>query len=606
MRRLTLLFALVAASSLQAKCVQIFYDRAPKSAKPYAFGRVHALFLQNLLGHFPNIQQKVIPIEAYREGMLEDCAASLYLGTYFFDVEQTPGGTPSHRIPRAFFSDYLATKKNVAWLGYNIWQLGPAALEKLWKVKFEKLSTLDFGLPDAQDRPGYYKFYEYRGETFFKFGDWTTAEKKEFLAAFEIAQFSLTDPKATSVLSWAIHSGTFERTPYILRDRNHFYVGDSPFSFMTEEDRYLIFADLLFDIVDEKPRHPGKKPAFLRLEDVHPIVPTWQIDTMAEMLERQRVPFAISLIPVFADPREVLAATVAERFVPLTQSREFVASLESARKRGASFLLHGFTHQYGKQANPFNGLSGDDFEFWDRVNNRPIKEDSPQFVLRRLESALKLIGDANVAYGTSVNVQGWLTPHYQASILDNLMFGKLFAWTVGRDIYFPYTVRGKRDFPDALRLEGGALAHPGAREPYFRNLMVEYDGESLPNGQLFPYEIFGDVNGARKIPENVGNVQPYKNEQVHRTQSIEELIANLKRNRVLRDTWGSFFVHPFRLNERFDDGVGEFPGDTRELERLVQAARGYGYEFIDLQTWGPRNAKAIRPEPIEIHLGENS
>jgi hypothetical protein len=67
----------------------------------------------------------------------------------------------------------------------------------------------------------------------------------------------------------------------------------------------------------------------------------------------------------------------------------------------------------------------------------------------------------------------------------------------------------------------------------------------------------------------------------------------------LRDVWGSFFVHPAQLNTREDHGTGRFPGDTKEIERLIQAAREFGYEFVDLAEFTKSHRHLKRPAPIE-------
>ena len=55
-----------------SKCFQIYYDRVP--GQRYHVGRTHALYLQNLVGHFPNIQQYIIPISLYKKGDIENCS----------------------------------------------------------------------------------------------------------------------------------------------------------------------------------------------------------------------------------------------------------------------------------------------------------------------------------------------------------------------------------------------------------------------------------------------------------------------------------------------------------------------------------------------------
>jgi hypothetical protein len=150
-----------------------------------------------------------------------------------------------------------------------------------------------------------------------------------------------------------------------------------------------------------------------------------------------------------------------------------------------------------------------------------------------------------------------------------------------------------------LAMDIGGAADNGRRLPWLRDLKVEYPSGLLPSGQFFPYEVFGDAYGQRLIPENVGNLQPYINEQVLRTHDIDDMLRILRRNRVLRDVWGSFFVHAYDLGSRVDHGVGRFPGDTREFERLIDGARAYGYEFIDLADFTKKHRHLKRPTPIE-------
>jgi hypothetical protein len=40
-------------------------------------------------------------------------------------------------------------------------------------------------------------------------------------------------------------------------------------------------------------------------------------------------------------------------------------------------VMHGFTHQYGKMKNPHTGVSGDDYEFWNIVDNTPSPRTPP-------------------------------------------------------------------------------------------------------------------------------------------------------------------------------------------------------------------------------------
>jgi len=588
------------------KCVRIYYDSVP-TKQDYRYGRVHAMFLQNLLGHFPAYQQYVSPIERYQKGDIDNCDATFYLGTYYDD----PKGET--RIPKAFLDEFLSTSRSVVWAGYNFWHLGDAAIRRTWKAKFTHLSDKDTNKLDEKGRPTFFRFYEYKGETFHKYGEWDATVPKRYNASWEISLFEIAEADEENVVSWGVHNGTGDTTPYILRNGprgKRWYIGDSPFSFMHEEDRYLIFADILFDILNEAPRYPGKKPALFRLEDVHPMIPLWQLYRVARKMKEMKVPFSISLIPIFADPFEIKSNDPLEKFVPISRKPLFVEYLREVEKQNATFIYHGVSHQSGMRKNPWNGLTGDDFEFWDRSANAPMKyrvqvpdglggmkwvdeKETPKIILNRLDTGMELFSMVGV------RPLAWLTPHYQASPLGYRLFSQLFTWNVGRIIYFPHEFEQKERLPEALTLDRAGALPTEKRLSYVQDVRADFEPTLLPNGQFFPYEIYGDAYDQRLIPENVGNVQPYMNEQVYIVQTIDDLVRIARRNRVLRDQWASFFLHPFRLNDTTEEGVGTFPGDTRGIERLIREIRSNGYEFIDLKDWMAKAPKQRRPPAIE-------
>ena len=577
---------LAVARNASQKCLQIYYDAVPSDPKMTRFGRLHALHLDNLVGHFPKIQTYVIPLARYQAGDIERCASSIYLGTYY----DAP-------IPETFLLDFVKTSKHVAWLGYNFWKLGDQHVKDIWGIKFKGLSTLDLTHRDDKGRPGFYKYYTYKQETFKKFGEFDRAEPTRFNAAWEIPIFSIVDAQsAKNVLSWAKHSThADDSTPWAIAAHNKWLFGDSPFSFVTQTDRYLIFCDVLFDILDELPRRgTGKRPALFRLEDVHPKVPLWQLYRMVDVLKKHNIPFSMTTVPIYSDPLGNVEEDLEERFVPITRDRSMRDFLDYARDNRATFIFHGVTHQLGSQRNPFTGMTGDDFEFWNRVKNRPIDQDNVPFILNRLEDGLKIFDLVGI------RPLAWIAPHYQASPLSYVMFGQLFTWSVGRVIYFPYEKVQSTRLPETLTMDQSGPAGHVERKNYLADLKVTYDTNQLPSGQFYPYEIYGDAFRQRIIPENAGNVQEFMNEQVLQTHTVDELIADMRLTRVIRDAWGSFFIHPFCLDSSGNEGLGAFPGDVREVERLIQASKDLGYEFLDLKSWMAEHTEPLRPETIEV------
>ena len=121
MKKLILSFVLLTGLQAQAKaldCVNVYFDRSTDPT--YWMGKTYTTLLQNLLGHFPEYQQIISPIELYQQGEIDKCAATIYIGSYF-----------NNPIPTAFLDDYASTKKNVAWIGYKSGSLA-RALKKPW------------------------------------------------------------------------------------------------------------------------------------------------------------------------------------------------------------------------------------------------------------------------------------------------------------------------------------------------------------------------------------------------------------------------------------------------------------------------------------------
>jgi len=560
------------------RCAGLYYDHPTVAEKRHVVGQIHALLLQNLIGHFPAWTPRSLPVEEYRAGNLDECPVNFYFGTFY-----------DNKIPRDFLEDARKTRSTLVWMGYNSWQLGAGYLRSGAGISFEGLSGLDPDHKDAGGFPGFYRNNRYRGEVFTKFGGRNPADSKHLLAAWELNLFKVVNPDIAEVVATAEHSTDFSpqnhSRPWAIRaGGRRWFLAESPFAFMEEDDRYLIMADLLFDMLGELPRRPGgKKPALIRIEDVTPAMEPWLVRELTRALDEENVHYAISTVPVFTDPLSAVSVLAEDSFVPMTARPVMSALLRDKVKNGASIIFHGVTHQSGRERNPFSGCSGDDFEFWDRTRNQPLQADSAAFVINRLETGLKVLRDSGL------RPVAWLTPHYQASPLDYVLFGQLFRWNIGRVIYFPSRVIRPPAIPEALRMDVanlvGSDVSRGERLEHALEAAIEVAPGMLPNGQFFPYEIYRDVYGQRIIPENLGNLQPYLNHQVLKSRTVDQILASARRNLVLRDAWASFFIHPLMILARGDSGTGRFSGDSSEIRRLVREIKAMGYEFVNLSDW---------------------
>ncbi len=104
---------------------------------------------------------------------------------------------------------------------------------------------------------------------------------------------------------------------------------------------------------------PGGHTAYIRLEDVHPMSNPELLQACGDYLADKGIPFVIALVPVYTN-----AETLRQHH--LSDSPQLVQVLKHLQERGASIVLHGYTHQYRVSE------TGEGFEFWDVVNNTPI------------------------------------------------------------------------------------------------------------------------------------------------------------------------------------------------------------------------------------------
>ena len=475
-------------------------------------GGLHARLLANLLGHF-ELDYRIQPVESYASGDVQAHHTTFYLGTTF-----------SNALPADFIDDILQTDRTVCWFKYNLWEAVDGETNRF---------TDRFGFRfHFMDQSGF-DTVEYRGETF----------AKNPLDP-ELGRSELINPGLAAVRATARRSSDSHSMPYAIQGSNLWYVADSPFSFTDEEDRYLVFCDLLHDILQID--HPAAHRAIIRLEDIDPNYPTNLLYRTTDLLAAEGVPFAVAVIPVHEDPFGLYNGNVPRR-LPLTDKPDFARALQYAMGRGGQIALHGYTHQYRSMPNPFSALSGDDYEFYrvtvdaqtNVVTFRPVPEDSVSWVQSRLDAARLQLAQAGLS------AVAWVTPHYAASPLDYRVFATNFPLTIQRVLY------------------------------------SDEDGHTT--GQFFPYVIHRDIYGQCVLPENLGNVHP--GGWLHFTpRSVDDLLRAARKNRAVRDGWASAFFHPFL--------------DPEDLRRLVRGIRDLGYTFVPLTTNAP---PVITHQPIREH-----
>ncbi len=161
------------------------------------------------------------PVTGYQAGELNRYRAVIYLGS-----------TYDEPVPTAFLDDVLKTKKQVLWANDNIWRLTARAGDFAKRYGFI-WKGFDHG---AVDR------IVYRGVPL----------TRDPSNDFGVMDEWITDPGRVTVLGTASRSdGT--SFPWALRSGNFTYVGEVPLAYSNATDRYLAFADLVYDVLATTP-----------------------------------------------------------------------------------------------------------------------------------------------------------------------------------------------------------------------------------------------------------------------------------------------------------------------------------------------------------------
>lgn len=504
--------------------VLVLYDRV-KGGPQEKLGLSYAIMLRNLLGHF-NARMELLPVADYRPGSMDGHDATFYLGT----SHDAP-------LPAGFLRDAARTRKPLVWFKYNLWKLGPdggRAPTEFRGLRFVGIRAFDARPSAADPRPGFFDTVTYKALAFRKFYRYDT-NTGSAQADPDVGIVRITDPLNAQVVVTITNHKTAEQAPYVARSGAFWYVADAPFSFIGPRDRYVVFADLLHDILGVDHGHDQR--AMIRLEDLHAMVNPASIRRVVDFLHGKSVPFSMTVIPRYRDPSGIYNQGVPQD-IDLLRARSLRRSLDYAVQRGGEIVAHGYTHQYGNVRNPLTGVSGEDYEFWDSVNNRPLPEDSSAWALSRLRAAAEEF-EAN-----GYSPVAWTTPHYHASPLSSRAVPQVFPTTYQRVVYFT------SDTPV---------------------LDAQLPARDFAAWQFFPYVIHRDHYGQRVIPENLGNVQYMVDGTVTSAAlgyTADDVILNARYARVVRDGYASFFFHPFLLDARGVDGWQELTNAVEGITKL--------------------------------------
>lgn len=570
----------------------IYYDKEPEDE---TIGPIQSRLIENLLGAFPNWKVRRQTVLSYQKGDVSSCDIVFSLATNF---NVTP--------PESFYrevSEFLQ-KKPVVWMNYRF-----ESFQKEYKILAEQkgYQPIAFSVPKVEQPllkpsrqvpdPGFYRFFDYKGETFEKLAYWDPVVDN-FAASPELNLIVVKNHSKIKVLSTARHSSIKSEVPYVIlqpfldplyenrpdplqmRKGNLWYIADSPFSFVHYEDRYLIFCDLLWDMLGETPPE-GPLVALLRIEDVNPSLKLENMQWAVDYLTENNIPHSLAVIPYYSSLFTERDGQARPIFKAATDYPDFLGFLRYAKARGSEFIFHGMSHAAGDLISGYDGASASDYEFWLYPENRPHPQDSSDFVLDRLE-----MGEA-VFNKLGIRPIAWEVPHYAASALDFILFGKLFSWNYHRGLYF----KGKWNADDLGLSERHRIFDCVTsecrleRREISRGLKVAADYSQF-SGQIFPYPIYRDSYGQSVIPETLGMIDWafFPDDTIRLVSRPDDLLRRARKLKVVRGAYASFFWHSDLLNEELvyykqNPESYETVGGKNTLIRVVQGLKEMGYQF---------------------------
>lgn len=318
--------------------------------------------------------------------------------------------------------------------------------------------------------------------------------------------------------------------PVMIQKNNHYYYGvDTIWS-----DEVVLFGETLHEIFGVT--HKDKHQAYIRLEDVHPLVDPKNVAEIAEVLKEKQIPYMVAVIPVYTDPET-------KKEYHFSDSPELLKLLKKMQNDGASIVLHGYTHQFRESE------TGEGFEFWDVENNTPIYAPADESFTLKKESEFKTKNDYKEYLAELENYEKQYTEEKLTKGIQELANYGLYPLAFEAPHY-------------TMSQNGYQIA-----SEYFSTYVgqVQLSDENWEVMDSTPYVTSPSfLNGMELLPETIGYVVPDKPE------SVNDMMDSAERMSQSNDTIISGFYHPYL-------GVDGFKELIHEMEKLPNL------QWIDLK-----------------------
>ncbi|KSU78711.1 DUF2334 domain-containing protein [Pseudarthrobacter enclensis] len=507
----------------------VLYDgsgTAPEDAE------LHGIAAGNLATHFG--EAEVAVLGDYTADEMEDFDAVIYLGK---DSAATP--------PEAFRVDVLEGTVPVLWVGQNIDDLVGSKPDSIagFVSRYGWNPTAPLMVSNDQVKSVSYKNRSVRRSTL----NADTVYSPRIVDPGKVRTLATLvcgepeSPRACDIdgepsmprLAWAVTSGHLT------------YLAEVPLQDIDQNDLYLIFSDLYYDLLA-----PGTEPvrqAALRLEDVGPETDPGDLRRVADYLRDAGVPFQVAVMPVY-----VARTPDGDGWygLSLLDAPKVVEALKYMQARGGTLIQHGTTHQYGTLDNPYSGKTGEDYEFF-RYGCTATERPPYEFGECKADSYITKIGPVaedsveqhvvRIEHGRQVMIEAGLgeptifeTPHYTASVNAHAAIAAVYKARYEQSDYYAGMLSGKKITPTS----------------YY--------------SQYFPYTVH-DIYGTTVYPENLGNITQTEQNN-HAIRDPNYIIDRAEANLVVRESTASFFFHPYM--------------NLDLLKQTVAGIKDLGYTFV--------------------------
>lgn len=512
-------------------------------------GKTNAMLLENLIGHFDlNVTSK--PLSEYKTNDMNNKKTIFYIGNNFNAIDNYTADSEEEIAYKKFYKDVAIQNKTIVWMNYNLsnlesyWQenalLNTTFAEK-FGISFNDVSQLNYNRVNYKNTELYKGVIPYATPGS-KIEGCLLEHDKQYACSLELNRINVLNQHNVKVYATAFNNQDKIEEFYITKANNFWFIGDIPFTFMSEEDRYLAFSDLLHDMLNIN--HKEVHKAIMRLEDVDARTKLSDLNSIASYMGSKNIPFSVATIARYEDPLGIENNGVAT--TELLSDSIIGTRLKELYDSGTiTIVQHGTTHQYHKNldgnvseiSNPYNGLSGDDFEFMRVIEHSdlsysylyPIENDSSLWAKNRITEGISIFNTLGI------QAFAWEAPHYMAGPNHYRAIRELYPVQYARVLYFP---------------------NENSSNPTTRNKFI---------GQFYPYLIQKDLYGYTIIPENIHNIANEPNPQ-YRPLFPVDTIRFAKKLKVVRDGIASFYYHPY-LKSGY-------------LQEIVEGLESEGYTFV--------------------------